>query len=102
MLEIAGFPVLDAAPSALLAGVFVMVVVDKLVPAARRDCEVSFWKEYAEREIAEKLEWKQAAQANGKRADLLLSAVDKLAEKELSSSRVVETLQDLADQRRVP
>lgn len=102
MLEVAGFQIIDAGASAILAGVVIAIFVDKLVPAPRRDREVSFWRDFADRVTQERDEWKQAAQANGQRADVLLDSVRKLAEKELSSARAVETLQDLAEQRRVP
>lgn len=99
-MEIGGFPVVDVGSTVLLAGVFIAVVTGKLIPAAQRDREVEFWKGFAQgaQEAADR--WETAHSKQTERSDRLTAAVERLADRELSSARAVETLQEVAERRK--
>lgn len=103
-MEIAGIPVVQGSAVTVLAtvvlAVFVAVIRGDLIPAKQRDREVDFWRGYAEGANDQAARWEAAHGKQSDRNERLTAAVEALADRELSSARAVETLQQVAERRK--
>ncbi|WKW85488.1 hypothetical protein SEA_REYNAULD_36 [Rhodococcus phage Reynauld] len=92
-MELMGYPLVQATPSALLAGMVILIAMGRLIPKAQHDREMKFRDDLIVEERGDKVQWRDAALEAQRTVEAALEAARYITENETAATRLVETMQ---------